>query len=44
VTAKRLFARSTFESPLVRALPAVSAIVVLAVGVAMTVRAIPPLI
>lgn len=41
VTAKRFFARASFEGPVVRALPAVSAVVVLIVGLAMTVRAIP---
>jgi ABC-type nickel/cobalt efflux system permease component RcnA len=43
VTAKRFFARTSFEGPVVRALPAVSAAVVLLVGLAMTVRAIPQL-
>jgi len=41
VTAKRFFARTNLDGPLVRALPAVSALVVLFVGLAMTVRAIP---
>jgi nickel/cobalt exporter len=44
VTAKRLFARMSFEGRLVRALPAVSALVIVALGVAMTVRALPPLL
>jgi ABC-type nickel/cobalt efflux system permease component RcnA len=44
VTAKRLFDRTSFEGPLVRALPAVSAVVVLALGVLMTARALPPLL
>jgi nickel/cobalt exporter len=44
VTAKRAFARMKLDGPLVRALPAVSALVVLGVGVAMTARAIPQLI
>jgi len=44
VTAKRAFSRMSFDGPLVRALPAVSAIVVLGLGVAMTVRALSPLI
>jgi nickel/cobalt exporter len=44
VSAKRLFARASFEGPLVRALPIVSAFVVLALGVLMTARALPPLI
>jgi ABC-type nickel/cobalt efflux system permease component RcnA len=43
VTAKRFFARASFEGPVVRALPAVSAAVVLLVGLAMTIRAIPKL-
>ncbi|PWU23721.1 MAG: high-affinity nickel-transporter [Candidatus Rokuibacteriota bacterium] len=41
VTAKRVFARVSFERGLVRLLPAVSAIVVLGLGLAMTVRALP---
>jgi nickel/cobalt transporter (NicO) family protein len=44
VTAKRTFSRMRLDGPLVRALPAVSALVVLALGVAMTARAVPPLI
>jgi ABC-type nickel/cobalt efflux system permease component RcnA len=44
VTAKRLFSRASFDGPLVRALPAVSALVVLALGVLMTARALPPLL
>jgi nickel/cobalt transporter (NicO) family protein len=44
VTAKRAFARMRLDGPLVRALPAVSALVVLGLGVAMTARAIPQLI
>jgi ABC-type nickel/cobalt efflux system permease component RcnA len=44
VTAKRLFDRASFEGPLVRALPAASAVVVLALGVLMTARALPPLL
>jgi nickel/cobalt transporter (NicO) family protein len=44
VTARRLFARTTFQGPLVRLLPAASAAVVLALGVAMTARALPPLL
>jgi len=43
VTAKRVFSRVNFESRLVRLLPAVSALVVLGLGVAMTVRALPKL-
>lgn len=41
VLAKRRFAGRSFDGLLVRALPAVSAAVILAAGVAMTVRAIP---
>jgi nickel/cobalt exporter len=44
VTAKRLFSRVSLQGPLVRALPAVSAVVVLGLGLAMTVRALPPLL
>lgn len=41
VTAKRAFARVDFNGGLIRALPAVSALVVLGLGLAMTVRALP---
>jgi nickel/cobalt exporter len=41
VSAKSLFSRSSFEGRLIRALPMVSALVVLLLGVAMTVRALP---
>jgi ABC-type nickel/cobalt efflux system permease component RcnA len=41
VGAKRLFGGMSFEGRLVRALPAVSALVIVALGVAMTVRAFP---
>ncbi len=41
VTAKRLFARTSFQGPLIRLLPAVSAVVVLGLGIAMTLRALP---
>jgi nickel/cobalt transporter (NicO) family protein len=44
VTAKRAFARMRLDGPVVRALPAVSALVVLGLGVAMTARAVPQLI
>ena len=40
VTAKRTFARVSFNGPVVRALPAVSALVIIALGVAMTVRSV----
>jgi len=41
VLAKRAFNRVSFEGRLVSALPAISALVILAAGVAMTVRALP---
>jgi ABC-type nickel/cobalt efflux system permease component RcnA len=41
VTAKRVFKRVDFERGIVRLLPAVSALVVLGLGLAMTVRALP---
>jgi nickel/cobalt exporter len=41
VTAKRTFSRLSFEGRLVRALPALSAFVIVCVGVAMTLRAVP---
>jgi ABC-type nickel/cobalt efflux system permease component RcnA len=41
ITAKSWFSRTSFEGGLVRALPAVSAAVILLVGVAMTLRALP---
>jgi nickel/cobalt exporter len=44
VTAKRAFSRMRLDGALVRALPAVSALVVLGLGVAMTARAIPQLV
>lgn len=44
VSAKRLFNRVNFEGRLLRILPAVSALVVLALGLAMTARALPKLI
>jgi nickel/cobalt transporter (NicO) family protein len=43
VTARRAFARAGFDGPLVRALPTVSALVVLALGLVMTLRALPQL-
>jgi nickel/cobalt exporter len=43
VTAKRAFARVDFESGVVRLLPALSALVVLGLGLAMTARALPAL-
>ena len=44
VTAKRLFSRVNFESRFLRLLPAVSALVVLGLGLAMTARALPKVI
>jgi nickel/cobalt transporter (NicO) family protein len=41
VSAKRVFSRVDFEGGLIRFLPAVSALVVLGLGLAMTVRALP---
>ena len=41
IGAKHVFRRVSFEGPVVRALPAVSALLILGVGVAMTVRALP---
>jgi nickel/cobalt transporter (NicO) family protein len=43
VTAKRAFARLRLDGPLVQALPAVSALIVLGLGVVMTARAVPQL-
>jgi ABC-type nickel/cobalt efflux system permease component RcnA len=44
VTAKRAFARMSLDGRVIRALPALSAVFVLVLGVAMTVRALPHLI
>ncbi|HEY3206348.1 MAG TPA: sulfite exporter TauE/SafE family protein [Gaiellaceae bacterium] len=41
VLARRVFARLSFDGPLVRLLPAASALVILAAGLAMTLRALP---
>jgi nickel/cobalt exporter len=41
VYAKRAFARASFDGLLIRALPAISALVILVAGVAMTARALP---
>jgi ABC-type nickel/cobalt efflux system permease component RcnA len=41
VVARRAFARVSLDGPLVRALPAVSAVVILLVGVVLTARALP---
>ena len=43
IGAKHLFRRASFDGPAVRALPAVSALLILGVGLAMTARAVPPL-
>jgi nickel/cobalt transporter (NicO) family protein len=43
VTAKRAFSRMSFQSPIIRLLPAVSALVIIGLGIAMTVRAVPSL-
>ena len=44
IGARRTFKRVSFEGPVVRALPAVSALLVLGIGVAMTLRALPSLV
>ena len=41
VTAKRVFARMTLQGPVVRLLPAVSALVIVGLGIAMAVRTAP---
>jgi nickel/cobalt transporter (NicO) family protein len=41
VLARSAFRRASFEGPLIRLLPAASALVILAAGVAMTLRAVP---
>lgn len=41
VTAKRAFSRMSFQNPVVRLLPAVSALVIIGLGIAMTVRSLP---
>jgi len=41
IGAKSLFRRTTFQGPVVRLLPAASALVILAFGIAMTIRALP---
>ena len=41
VLARRVFSRVSFEGPLVRVLPAVSALVILCVGVVITLKALP---
>ena len=44
VSAKTFFSRVSFEGPLMRALPTVSALVVIGLGVAMTLRAVPKVV
>jgi len=44
VTAKRAFRRLRLDGPVVRAIPAASALVVLGLGVAMTARALPTIL
>ncbi len=44
VLARRAFSRVSLDGPVVRALPAVSALVIVGVGVALTVRALPDVI
>jgi nickel/cobalt transporter (NicO) family protein len=44
VSARRFLRKKSFEGRMVRALPAASAALILAVGVAMTARSIPPLV
>ena len=41
IGAKSVFKRTTFQGPVVRLLPAASAVVILAFGIAMTIRALP---
>ena len=44
VTAKRAFSRLDFEAGVVRLLPAISAFVIVGLGVAMTLRALPRIV
>jgi ABC-type nickel/cobalt efflux system permease component RcnA len=44
VTARRAFSRMSFDGPVVRAIPAISAVAVLGLGVVMTLRAVSPLL
>ncbi len=44
ISSKRLFSRTTFDGPIVRALPAVSAVIILGLGVVMTLRALPTIV
>jgi nickel/cobalt exporter len=44
VTARRVFNRMSLQGPVIRLLPAVSALVIIALGIAMTVRALPTVV
>jgi nickel/cobalt exporter len=44
VTARRVFNRMSFQGPVIRLLPAASAVVIIALGIAMTVRALPTVV
>jgi len=44
ISSRRLFSRTTFDGPIVRALPAVSAVIILGLGVVMTLRALPTIV
>ena len=44
ISSKHVFNRMSFNGPVVRALPAVSAVIILGVGLVMTVRALPTLV
>ena len=44
VTARRAFSRMSFDGPVIRALPAVSAVAVLGLGFVMTLRALSPML
>ena len=44
ISAKRVFSRVSFEGPVVRALPAVSAVVIIGLGLTMTLRALPSIV
>ena len=43
ISAKRTFSRLSFNGPVIRALPAISAFIILGLGVAMIIRALPTL-
>ena len=44
IGAQKTFSRMSFDGPVVRALPAVSALLILGVGLVMTARALPSLV